>query len=599
MYIGGNISKSGGYLNALLNSLSIGANAMQVFTGAPQMINLPLNKLTEEDYNDFNFHISYFGVKKIKKYKDFNVYIHAPYVINLCNPDKLLLNKKILIEELIICDYMNARGVVIHMGTKLANQTYEESILIYIKSIKYILQKYKGKSKLLLETTAGQGNSIGISIPEFANIFNSFTIKEKSHLGITVDTCHIYAAGYDISTYIGITNYFLEFNSYIDIKYIKLIHLNDSKTKYYSRVDQHAKIGQGYIFGESLQAIEILKGLGVPCILETHDIYPYENYRIEIELIRSLKIKSISLEISDKDIKDKNLIIEILSELANIYYIMNDRFRADSYNEAIYKITKLYIIPDTKKELMHISSIGDSISDKILEILKTKKLKILLEIKTNPKIQALLNLLSIKGIGKKKALELIKKDIYSYDDLYKKYMNDEIKLTNAQKLGVVYYNDLHTQIPYKEALTLQHYLHKYNKNIQLVGSFRRKQKLINDIDIIAYDISIDDIIDKLEEKYNIVGYITKGTIKTTFLMIIDNIVRQIDILITTEQSYYLALLYFTGSKYFNIYIRTFALQYNMKINEYELLKNNKRVNINSEEEIFEVLKMQYIKPEYR
>ena len=82
-------------------------------------------------------------------------------------------------------------------------------------------------------------------------------------------------------------------------------------------------------------------------------------------------------------------------------------------------------------------------------------------------------------------------------------------------------------------------------------------------------------------------------------MIIDNIVRQIDILITTEQSYYLALLYFTGSKYFNIYIRTFALQYNMKINEYELLKNNKRVNINSEEEIFEVLKMQYIKPEYR
>ena len=590
MYIGGNISKSGGYLNALLNSLSIGANAMQVFTGAPQMINLPLNKLTEEDYNDF---------KEIKKYKDFNVYIHAPYVINLCNPDKLLLNKKILIEELIICDYMNARGVVIHMGTKLANQTYEESILIYIKSIKYILQKYKGKSKLLLETTAGQGNSIGISIPEFANIFNSFTIKEKSHLGITVDTCHIYAAGYDISTYIGITNYFLEFNSYIDIKYIKLIHLNDSKTKYYSRVDQHAKIGQGYIFGESLQAIEILKGLGVPCILETHDIYPYENYRIEIELIRSLKIKSISLEISDKDIKDKNLIIEILSELANIYYIMNDRFRADSYNEAIYKITKLYIIPDTKKELMHISSIGDSISDKILEILKTKKLKILLEIKTNPKIQALLNLLSIKGIGKKKALELIKKDIYSYDDLYKKYMNDEIKLTNAQKLGVVYYNDLHTQIPYKEALTLQHYLHKYNKNIQLVGSFRRKQKLINDIDIIAYDISIDDIIDKLEEKYNIVGYITKGTIKTTFLMIIDNIVRQIDILITTEQSYYLALLYFTGSKYFNIYIRTFALQYNMKINEYELLKNNKRVNINSEEEIFEVLKMQYIKPEYR
>ena len=76
-------------------------------------------------------------------------------------------------------------------------------------------------------------------------------------------------------------------------------------------------------------------------------------------------------------------------------------------------------------------------------------------------------------------------------------------------------------------------------------------------------------------------------------------VQKIDILITTEQSYYLALLYFTGSKYFNIYIRTFALQYNMKINEYELLKNNKRVNINSEEEIFEVLKMQYIKPEYR
>ena len=288
-----------------------------------------------------------------------------------------------------------------------------------------------------------------------------------------------------------------------------------------------------------------------------------------------------------------------MSELANIYYLMNDKFRADSYNEAIYKITKLYIIPDTKKELMHISSIGDSISDKILEILKTKKLKILTEIRTNPKIQAMLNLLSISGIGKKKALELIKKDIYNYDDLYKKYMNDEIKLTNAQKLGVVYYNDLHIQIPYKEALTLQKYLHKYNKSIQIVGSFRRKKKLINDIDIIAYDISIDDIIENLEKKYKIVGYITKGTIKTTFLMVIDKIVRQIDILITTKQSYYLALLYFTGSKYFNIYVRTFALQHNMKINEYELLKNNKKVNINSEEEIFEVLKMPYVKPENR
>jgi len=588
MYIGGHISKSGGYLNAIQESINIGANCVQLMTGSPQKINFPLKKLTEKDFIEF---------KEIRNITNFKIYIHSPYVMNLCNPERIYLNTKIIIEDLTINDYLNGLGVVVHTGNKRPEQTVEEAIEVYIKTIKNVLKKYKGNSKVLIETSAGQGNSIGISVKDFADIYNSFTKHEQKRLGLVIDTCHLYVAGYDISTNNGIANYFIELSNYLELKNIDLIHLNDSKIELGQKVDRHENIGKGYIFKNSYETIEVLKGMNIPMILETRDNSPYNSYKNEIELVKSLKSNISELKIKMEDKNNKKLIIEYFNELANIYYKLGDKFRADSYYEAIYRLKYIYIIPETKKELMNITGIGDSISDKILEIIKTKKLKYLNDMINNKELNGILSLLKISGIGNKKALELMKLGIMNYKDLDKAIITNEVKLTKAQQIGYLYYNDLNKKIPRKEVNKLHKYLQK--KNLEIVGSYRRGKKLLNDIDILAVNTTIENILKYIDKKYKIIDIISKGTQKASFLIIIDKIVRHIDLLITTTESYYLALLYFTGSKYFNIEIRTLAKQKGYKINEHHLTKGSKKIKINSEEDIFEELNIEYIKPEQR
>ena len=337
-------------------------------------------------------------------------------------------------------------------------------------------------------------------------------------------------------------------------------------------------------------------------ILETHDNYPYNKYKKEIELIKSLEIIKLNLKVTDKDINDKELIIKYFNELADIYYKLNDRFRADSYYEAVYRIKKIHIIPKTKKELMKIEGIGDGISHKILEIINTKKLTYLDNFKKDKKINALISLLKISGIGVKKALSLIEDNITNYDELESGIIKGEVKLTNAQELGVMYYDDLNKKIPYKEVVKLEKYLLKYKENknkgsIEIVG--RRGKKEIGDIDILVVDYNMGNILSYIEKKFKIIGFITKGKKKSSFLIKIDKIVRHVDILITNMDSYIPALLYFTGSKYFNIEIRNIAKQKGYKLNEYNLKKDNKIISVASEEDIFNLLGIDYIEPKYR
>jgi deoxyribonuclease IV len=588
MYIGGHISKSGGYLNAIKESININANCVQLMTGSPQKVNFPLKNLTEKDFIEFN---------EIKHITNFKIYIHSPYVINLCNPERIYLNTKIIIEDLIICDYMNGLGVVIHTGSKKPDQTIDEATKIYIKTIKNVLNKYKGKSKILLETSAGQGNSIGVSIKDFANIYNSFTKAEQKRIKLVIDTCHLYVAGYDISTKTGIINYFIELSNYLDLNNIELIHLNDSKIELGKKVDRHENLGKGYIFKDSFETIELLKGMNIPMILETRDSSPYNSYKYEIELVNKLKEDNTKLKIGLDDKNKKKLIIDIFCELAKIYYKLDEKFKADAYYEVIYRLKYIYKIPQTKDELMKIDGIGEGISTKILEILETNKLKYLDELKNSEEVESLLFLLDIPGIGSKKALELSKLGIKNYNDLDKAVITCDIKLTKSQKLGYLYYKDLNKKIPRTEATKVCKYLQK--KNLEVVGSYRRGNKLLKDIDILGVNTTVENVIKYLQKKYTIVDFITKGTQKSSFLMIIDKVVRRIDLLITSKENYYLALLYFTGSKYFNIEIRTIAKQKGYRINEYHLTKGSKKIKINSEEDIFTELGIDYIAPENR
>lgn len=282
MYIGSHISKSNGYLNAVKNAIQIGANCMQIFISSPKKITFPLDKLTDNDKQEFK------EVVKLCKQEKFKIYIHSPYIINLCDSIKFKLNTKLLLQELTICDYLNGEGVVIHTGSKKKDQTLNNAHNTYINVIKNILKLFKGKSKILLETSAGQGNSIGVSIEDFLMIYNSFTKKEQSRLGLVLDTCHIFSAGYDIRKLQGIKKYFREFNKNTNIQHIKLIHLNDSMKELNSHVDRHENIGEGYIFSKSFETIKYLKSKKIPIILETPDKYPYEKYKKEIQLIKNL-----------------------------------------------------------------------------------------------------------------------------------------------------------------------------------------------------------------------------------------------------------------------------------------------------------------------
>ena len=112
MYIGSHISKSNGYLNAVKNAIQIGANCMQIFISSPRKITFPLDKLTDNDKQEFK------EVVKLCIKEKFKIYIHSPYIINLCDPEKFKLNTKLLLQELTICDYLNGEGVVIHTGSK-------------------------------------------------------------------------------------------------------------------------------------------------------------------------------------------------------------------------------------------------------------------------------------------------------------------------------------------------------------------------------------------------------------------------------------------------------------------------------------------------
>lgn len=192
----------------------------------------------------------------------------------------------------------------------------------------------------------------------------------------------------------------------------------------------------------------------------------------------------------------------------------------------------------------------------------------------------------IKGVGKKTIDKWIKVGVETIEDAKK------LKLTYAQQLGLKYYNDLNTKISRKSVSKFEEDLRLITDNFIIVGSYRRKKKLIGDIDILVDD---DTIFNYLYN--NNKGILINGQQKKSILYKI-GYVRQIDLLLV-KNNYYTSLLYFTGPFKFNIHIRHIAKEKGYLLNEHGLFKNNKEVKINSEKNIFEILDIDYIKPENR
>ena len=304
-------------------------------------------------------------------------------------------------------------------------------------------------------------------------------------------------------------------------------------------------------------------------------------------------------------------IINNLKILEEYKKILGNNFKANAYGKVITNIELFSEEIKTNEDLKKINGVGEKIREKIIEYLDSGEIKKIKDINEDEKFKLNKKLSNIYGVGPKKIKDLMTK-ITKYEELFDEKNS---KLLNAkQKIGLKYSEDLEKRIPYKEGE--KHYklinnsIKSINKNIEfeMVGSYRRKNKDMGDIDILIKDIDgfkLNLLIDKLKEKGYIIESLANG--KNKFMGIcklsgIEN-ARRIDILVANNTYYYFALLYFTGSYQFNILMRRKALEMGYSLSEYGLkdIKSDKLIelDIKSEEEIFKILDMEYVIPSNR
>lgn len=296
----------------------------------------------------------------------------------------------------------------------------------------------------------------------------------------------------------------------------------------------------------------------------------------------------------------KNKIIKIFKELAEIYTILGDEFRAIAYLKVIRNL-------DKSEDILKTSGVGKSISEKILEIQQTGKLNHLEKLRKHPLLAQIKTLSKLKGFSKEKIISLIKEyNINSPNDILKLHKSNKIKLNKSQLLGLKYSKDLLQDIPRKEITLIRRLIKKViSERIEIVGSYRRKKPTSGDIDILMVDskLKISEIVDKISDSKDIQikGIFMEGKqkfsglIKTKY----SPFVRQIDILSIKSKNYIPALVYFTGSGLFNRKMRLIAKEKGYKLNEKELTYNGKKIQVKSERDIFRILGMSYLSPEKR
>ncbi|MDE6793336.1 MAG: deoxyribonuclease IV, partial [Muribaculaceae bacterium] len=270
---------AGGVSNAPLAADAIGAKAFALFTGSSSRWSS--KKIPDKEAEKFKENCDVCGFTP-------NVILpHDNFLINLGSPEpeKLEKSRKSFLEELKRCEQLGLTLLNFHPGSHL-NQINEEECLDRIsESINLALDKSTGVTAVL-ENVAGQGSNIGHSFEQLAYIINK--IEDKSRIGVCIDTCHAYSAGYDLKSEEGYQEVWRLFDNIIGFNFLKGMHLNDDKRELGSRIDRHESIGKGTL-GESF-FIRLMKDPrfdGIPLILETPN---EEIWKEEIEwLYRQIK----------------------------------------------------------------------------------------------------------------------------------------------------------------------------------------------------------------------------------------------------------------------------------------------------------------------
>lgn len=276
-YIGAHVSAAGGVENAPLNAHQIGATAFGVFTKNQRQ--WEAKPLTRESIRAFRENCEKYG------YLPHQVLPHDSYLINLGNPDPAALEKsrKAFLDEMQRCEQLGLDRLNFHPGSHLNQVSEEKCLALIAESINLALDKTRGVIAVI-ENTAGQGSNVGNTFEQLRQIIDQ--VEDKSRVGVCIDTCHAYSAGYDIKSREGFERVFAEFDRLVGFSFLKGMHLNDTKKALGSRVDRHDSLGEGLLGLEPFSFImNDPRFDGIPLILETPD---ESRWPAEIRLLKEM-----------------------------------------------------------------------------------------------------------------------------------------------------------------------------------------------------------------------------------------------------------------------------------------------------------------------
>ena len=278
--LGAHMSISGGVFTAPARGEELGCTAIQIFTkNANRWDAKPLSK---DDVSAYNEELSKTGIG--------SVVAHDSYLINLCSPDKNLIKKSrnAFLIEMERCELLNIPALVTHPGSHVGTGE-ETGIKAIAASLDWLHENFDGTTaKVALETTAGQGTNLGYTFEQIAQMIE--LTKQSDRLVVCLDTCHIFAAGYDIRTEDTYNDTIEKFDAVIGLDRLACIHLNDSKFDFEKKRDRHEGIGKGYIGLDGFKFVmndERFKD--IPKVLET----PKGDDGKELDIINLKKLRSL------------------------------------------------------------------------------------------------------------------------------------------------------------------------------------------------------------------------------------------------------------------------------------------------------------------
>jgi len=276
LLLGAHLPITGGLHKALERAAEINCASVQLFTRNPRGWRAPPLDISQVEL--FRSTANKLGLTLVA---------HASYLPNLASPnDKIYqLSLQTIQDELNRCDTLGIPYLVLHIGSHLG-AGFETGFKRLVSGCRTILDKFQGKTMLLLENMSGQANSMGSKLEDIARILEA--LDNENQIGVCLDTCHLFQAGYELRSEKALEMLLGEIEEFFGVDRVKVIHLNDSKAAIGSGLDRHERIGKGYIGPRGFSNILKHKALRrMPMILET-PVNEWKEYEEDLQTLRSL-----------------------------------------------------------------------------------------------------------------------------------------------------------------------------------------------------------------------------------------------------------------------------------------------------------------------